>query len=90
MNEHEEQARRAVTELVAGVQQSIQNKQLMRIMNYLAGDDAMPEEVADRLLALCNNDIDDVIRTTAGMVKLCRGFITEAAMHAVIKIKEGQ
>ena len=88
MTDAHQAARDAVAHIVSDVASAQHNRMFVAVLQYLTADDAMPEETAQRLLDICDNDIQDVIRTGKMLVKDCSLLITDAVMRAAIKIKE--
>lgn len=81
-------ARDAVATIVANVASAQHNQKFVAVLQYLTADDALPEETAQRLLDICDNDLQAVIRTAKMLHKDFSLLITEAVMHAAIKIKK--
>lgn len=88
MTDAHQAARDAAAYIVSDVASAQHNPMFVAVLQYLTADDALPEETAQRLLDICDNDLQNVIRTGKMLAKDCRLLITEAVMRATIKIKE--
>lgn len=90
MTDSQQAARNAVAQIVSDAYSAQFNQMVVAVLQYLTADNALPEETAQRLLDICDHDLQDVIRTGKMLGKACGLLITEAVMRAAIKIKEEQ
>lgn len=89
MTSPQQAARDALAQICADVASAQSNRDFVSILQYLTADEALPDEVAQRLLDICDG-IPDVIETGNMLLKNCTLLITDAVMRAAIKIKEEQ
>lgn len=90
MTDADQTARDAVAQIVSDVSSAEHHRRFVAVLQYLTADDALPDETAQRLLDICDHDLQDVIRTGKMLVKDCSLLITDAVLRAAIKIKEEQ
>lgn len=77
----------SVSDVLDDIHAGIRYRQAFAMLEKLSSGDALPDEMTQRLLAVCDNDLADVKRTLETIASTVNEFVRTTYLRAALELK---